>query len=90
MRQNGANRDRVAGLALSYIPPVEVQGTKGVRLEDIDEETGKWEHRVVGYVMGFNPTMNQMKNYVRRMWQTMGEIQIYLLNFGVYVSFFNL
>lgn len=45
-----ANRDRSAGLTMSYVPPAEVQGAKGVKLEkhDMDGEIGRWEHGVVG------------------------------------------
>lgn len=50
-------------MPLSFIPPIEINGVKGVKLEkqDVKDEVGKWEHGVVGYIMGFNPAINQMK-----------------------------
>lgn len=57
-------------MMLQYVEPAIVEGNKGIKYtKEVKEEEKKWEHGVVDYVIGRNPTIHQMRCYVASKWK---------------------
>ena len=62
------NRERASGAELEFVPPVEENGMKVVRVmnEDVQDEINRWKKALVVYVLGAKPPFMVMKKFFER------------------------
>ncbi|OIS98866.1 hypothetical protein A4A49_15595 [Nicotiana attenuata] len=72
------NREQHTGLKLDYFPPVMNDGVKVVKLnpQEIADPNQKWSLELIGYVIGGNPTFNEILKFVYGVWNFVNTPQL--------------
>lgn len=79
------------GKPLSFMPPIERDGQKVVKLsvEDLQSQVDYWANALIGYVIGDNPNVQSIENFVLHAWNFVSKPQILLHAGGYCISRFN-
>lgn len=79
------------GKSLTYIPPITRDGKINVKIEEIDikAQESYWKSALIGYMIGDNPYMNSMDNYVTNVWGFVSKPRYMLHDEGYYIFKFN-
>lgn len=81
------NRDRASGAELNFVAPVMENGSKIVQVvdEDTAEELKRWKKALIVYVLGAKSPFHIMKQFIERKWGKFGDINMYMMNNGIFV-----
>lgn len=74
-------------MGLKFIPPVFIDGIPTAKLDKIEVErmSESWLNAVVVYVVGQNPTLNAISQYVKTQWQSQEEPQVFKHDEGFFI-----
>ncbi|XP_019261248.1 PREDICTED: uncharacterized protein LOC109239178 [Nicotiana attenuata] len=85
------NRSLQMGKSLSYVPPVDREGKKVVKLcaDDLKAQEEYWKTALIRYVIGENPYEKAMENYVLNVWNFVTKPKILMHAEGYCIFRFN-
>ncbi|GAA0176270.1 hypothetical protein LIER_29290 [Lithospermum erythrorhizon] len=72
----------------TYIPPEIVDGKPVVKYESIDvilPGINKWNSTAYGYVMGMNPSIRDMENFIKNQWSGFNFEEVFMLSSGFFL-----
>ncbi|XP_010682612.1 uncharacterized protein LOC104897432 [Beta vulgaris subsp. vulgaris] len=78
-RFTAQNRISDTGMSLKFVAPVIVNGDRVAKLDkiEIEKQSECWMNAVVVYVVGQNPTLNSIYQYINSQWGCKEELAIF-------------
>nr|XP_016448534.1 PREDICTED: uncharacterized protein LOC107773643 [Nicotiana tabacum] len=85
------NRNAQMGKSLSFMPPIERDGQRVVRIsvEDFQPQIDYWANALIGYVIDDNPNAKMMENFMMHVWNFVSKPQILMHAEGYCIFRFN-
>lgn len=80
------------GMDLGYVAPMIKDGKPTAKLcvSELEKESAKWKNAIILYVIGEEPTIAYLKNYLQTQCGILGEFEIYYHNEGYFLVRFEL